>query len=112
MQPTVQMHADALRITLQDLDEAIRNCRSCIRKDHPRKSEFLTEYLDLLRSSHSLKDRLQAASNIHLGTCAAHLPMPFREQVMDHDPIEKFRRSWEASAAVKINAQPLLMAAE
>jgi hypothetical protein len=83
--------ADGLRGCLRDLDDAIRHCRICIRKNSPRKAEFLSEYLRLIRLAHERKDEYQAQSHIWQPLCEPHMPMPFAEQIVGAN---KFARSW------------------
>lgn len=80
------MTADALRITRQDLDEAIRNCRSCLRSGHRKTREYLTEYRKLVRRSHELAEQIGAEPR---------MPLPIRPQVLGFSPEEKFCREWQ-----------------
>lgn len=100
--------ADALRVNLQNLDEAIRHSRICIRKGDKRKAEFLSEYLRLVRYVDELKRERQAESNIWLALCEQHLPMPFCEQVVGKN---KFAREWDmaAMAVPPVTAAPIAL---
>jgi hypothetical protein len=88
--------ADGLRGTLQDLNNAIAHSRTCIRKDHPRKAEFLSEYLLLVRRAHDLRED-GIARRMTGELFEPHMPMPFAGQVMGLTKLsdaKRVRRQW------------------
>lgn len=73
--------ADALRNTLQDLDQAIQHARTCIRTDSPRKAEFLSKYRRLIRFVHELREE-GVAEGATGELWAPAMPLSFNGQIM------------------------------
>lgn len=91
-------NADALRINIQELDEAIRCARICMRTGDRRQDEFLADYLRLIRTVHELQQALQAESNIAQPICMAFMPMPINPGFVGLSPEQKFAREWAIPA--------------
>lgn len=94
MHQTFDMAATALRYTLQELDNAIRYVRVCVRTGSPRTAEFTAEYLRLVREAHEVKAKVQALSSIWQPICEPHLPMPIREQLVGLSAEDRKRLEW------------------